>query len=233
MSSVLITGASRGFGRALAEEYATRGWTLFPLIRDPESVAELCKKAPGKCFPIVGDVTSEDIEDKIKSVISSNTGSLDILINNAGNIRKNYGFSGANPADMDEHFRVHCIGAFRCVRGSLEFLKKAPKPVIVNISSRRGSISRTVEGDLPVIYAYSIAKSAQNMLSVCLSADLSQYGIKVFAVHPGRLKTEVAPADADVDPSEAASRLADWIERADTDTPCGFHDIISGGIIGW
>jgi NAD(P)-dependent dehydrogenase (short-subunit alcohol dehydrogenase family) len=83
------------------------------------------------------------------------------------------------------------------------------------------------------IYAYNIAKSTQNMLTACLSVDLRQYGIKVFAVHPGRLKTEVAPADADVEPRVAAAKLADWIERTDENTPCGLYDLINGGLIEW
>jgi len=233
MPSILITGASRGFGRALADEYIERGWTIFPLLRSREMASEISRTAGYRCFPIIGDVTSADIEEKIVSVLGKHTEALDVLINNAGNIKKARGFEGANPEDMEEHFKVHCIGAFRCVRASIEFLKKSVKPVIVNISSRRGSISGTVTGELPRIYAYNIAKAAQNMLTACLSVDLRQYGIKVFAVHPGRLKTEVAPADADVEPRAAAAKLADWIDRTDENTPVGLNNLIEGGLIEW
>jgi NAD(P)-dependent dehydrogenase (short-subunit alcohol dehydrogenase family) len=113
------------------------------------------------------------------------------------------------------------------------FLKKAAEPVIVNISSRRGSIQGTLEGELASIYAYNIDKAAQNMLSACLSEDMRQYGIKVFAVHPGRLKTDVAPVDADVEPYAAAEKLADWVEQVDDKTPVGLHDLINGGLIEW
>jgi NAD(P)-dependent dehydrogenase (short-subunit alcohol dehydrogenase family) len=84
MLSVLITGTSRGFGRALTELYLERGCTVFPLLRSSEIAAEISRTNGNRCFPIIGDVTSADIEGKILSVLGKHTESLDVLINNAG-----------------------------------------------------------------------------------------------------------------------------------------------------
>ncbi|HPS78416.1 MAG TPA: hypothetical protein PLS53_09700, partial [Thermoanaerobaculaceae bacterium] len=58
-------------------------------------------------------------------------------------------------------------------------------------------------------------------------------GIRVLAVHPGRLRTTAAAADADTDPADAARALADWVERVDRDAPCACHDLMGGGLIEW
>ncbi len=58
-------------------------------------------------------------------------------------------------------------------------------------------------------------------------------GIRVFAVHPGRLRTSVAAADADTEPADAARELADWVERVDREAPVGCHDLMRGGLIEW
>jgi len=70
------------------------------------------------------------------------------------------------------------------------------------------------------------------MPSVLITGASRGFG-RVLAVIPGRLKTEVAPADADVEPRVAATKLADWVERVDDKTPCGFHDLINGGLTEW
>jgi NAD(P)-dependent dehydrogenase (short-subunit alcohol dehydrogenase family) len=116
---------------------------------------------------------------------------------------------------------------------ALPFLRKAPRPAVVNVSSRFGSIALTEQGQFRGLYAYAVAKSAQNMLSACLRQELGREGIRVFAVHPGRLKTAVAAADADTEPRAAAERLADWVDAAGPDAPCGLHDLMAGGLIPW
>jgi NAD(P)-dependent dehydrogenase (short-subunit alcohol dehydrogenase family) len=231
--SVLITGAGQGLGRELVRVYAANGWTTFPLVRKPEDVRQLAADHSPDCFPIVGDVGEDAVEKSIADALEAHSESLDVLINNAGNIKKERGLLRAEASDMLDHFNVHCIGALRCSRACLPFLRKAPRPVIVNITSRRGSISRTPFIDGGLIYAYKIAKAAQNMLTACLSEELRADKIRVFAIHPGGLKTSVAPPDADVEPSDAALRLSHWIDDADDTLDCACYDLTTGEIIDW
>ncbi len=233
MKTVLITGAGRGFGRALLHAFADRGWCLFPLVRDPRVADELASSYPD-CHPIIGDVTTDHVDQAIVETLQRNTEFLDLLVNNAGNIVKTPGVLGMTPAELVDHFEVHCAGAFRCVKAAFPFLARADKPLVVNISSRRGSFSFTRSE--PVVgraYAYRIAKCAQNMLTVCLDQELKQAGIRVFALHPGRLRTEIAPPDADTEPAQAAAALVTWVESIDRSAPCRLLDLMNHETLDW
>jgi NAD(P)-dependent dehydrogenase (short-subunit alcohol dehydrogenase family) len=230
MPAVLITGAGRGFGRAVLEEYLGRGWTAFPLVRDTR-VAESLSRAGS--HPIVADVASSEADGVIAAALDARGEPLDLLVNNAGSIRKLRGLASTEPEDLEGLFRVHCIGALRCTKAALPWLRRATRPLVVNVTSRFGSIERTAAGEFRGIYSYNVAKAAQNMLTACLDQELRAEGIRVFAVHPGRLRTSVGAADADTEPEAAARALADWVERIDRDAPCACHDLMGGGVIEW
>lgn len=230
MPSVLVTGASRGFGREIVEVYRRRGWTLFPLVRDAQIASAL---AADRCYPICADVGLTSVEDAIAAVLEARTASLDLLINNAGQVRKLRWLAQTSATDLEELFRVHVVGAFRCTRAALPFLRKSPRAAVVNITSRFGSTANAAGGDFRGIYSYSIAKSAQNMLTVCLDQELRKDGIRVFAVHPGRLRTSVAAVDADTDPAVAAAKLAEWLDSAGPDAECRLYDLMAGTVIPW
>lgn len=229
----MITGASRGFGRELVDVYATAGWVVFPLVRRQADGDDLLSVHGSPCHPIIGDVGQDSVAEAISRTLEKHSSSLDVLINNAGNIKKNRGILPAASDDMIDHFNVHCVGALRCTKAALPYLQNASRPVVVNISSRWGSISRTVSGQGGLIYAYQIAKCAQNMLSACLSQELRPENIRVFTVQPGRLKTSVAAADADIDPKDAAQRLFEWIDRVDDHPQFAFYDLMTGITIDW
>jgi NAD(P)-dependent dehydrogenase (short-subunit alcohol dehydrogenase family) len=231
MLSVLITGASRGFGRELADVYTRRGWTTFPLVRDP--VVAKAWAGSGRCHPICADVGSPAVESAVSAALANHNGGLNLLVNNAGDVRKLRWLPETAAEDVQELFRVHCVGALRCTRAALPFLRRAPMPMVVNITSRFGSIARRANGEFRGLYSYSIAKCAQNMLTVCLDRELRNEGIRVGAVHPGRLKTEAAAPDADIEPAVAAERLADWLNAVDRDADCLLYDLMEGGVIPW
>jgi len=231
MPSVLVTGAGRGFGRELGRVFLERGWTVFPLVRTPEALAGWARTE--RCFPLCADVGAADAEDAIGRALEARTSALDLLVNNAGQIHKRRWLSETVAEDMEELFRVHCVGAFRCTRAALPFLRRAEKPTVVNITSRFGSITQAVGGQFRGIYSYSIAKCAQNMLTVCLDQELRKEGIRVFAVHPGRLRTAAAAVDADTEPQVAAARLSEWVESVGRNAECGLHDLMAGGVIPW
>jgi NAD(P)-dependent dehydrogenase (short-subunit alcohol dehydrogenase family) len=231
MPSVLVTGAGRGFGREVAGVFLAEGWTVFPLVRTPQAMAAWA--GADRCFPLCADVGAEDAEEAIGRALEARTSALDLLVNNAGQIYKLRWLPETVAEDMEELFRVHCVGAFRCTRAALPFLRRAEKPTVVNITSRFGSIAQAVGGQFRGIYSYSIAKCAQNMLTVCLDQELRREGIRVFAVHPGRLKTSAAAVDADTEPRVAAVKLAKWVESVDRNAACDLYDLMGGGVIPW
>jgi NAD(P)-dependent dehydrogenase (short-subunit alcohol dehydrogenase family) len=231
MPSVLVTGAGHGFGRELGRVFLERGWTVLPLVRAPEDMAPWAEA--DRCFPLCADVGAADAEHAIGRALEARTSALDLLVNNAGQIHKRRWLSETVVEDVEELFRVHCAGALRCTRAALPFLRRAPRPIVVNVTSRFGSIARSAAGEFRGIYSYSIAKCAQNMLTVCLDQELRKEGIRVFAVHPGRLRTAAAAVDADTEPRVAAARLADWLDAIDRDADCFLYDLMGGGVLPW
>ena len=112
--------------------------------------------------------------------------------------------------------RVHVHGPIVCTQAALPWLRRAPLGTIVNVTSRLGSIARVAAGaydHLTISYAMRLSKAAQNMLTACLHRELMSEGIAIYAVHPGRLRTRMGSADADIDAGEAATRLLEWLDH--------------------
>ena len=77
-------------------------------------------------------------------------------------------------------------------------------------------------------YSYRVSKSAQNMLTLCLSQELRHEGISVCAVHPGTIRTDSGPPDPEMSAGEGAERLAAWILAADSSVDGGYFELDSG-----
>lgn len=231
MSNILITGASRGFGRALLDVFIEGGWRVFPLVRSQVDAERLLVEHSERCHPIVGDVGRNDVESAIRGILDNKASSLDLLVNNAGHIKKLRGLEQATAAEMIEAYEVHCTGALRCVRAALPFLRKGKCPTIVNITSRRGTFGWVGAYEGPSVYSYQIAKCAQNMLTLLLHQELRETGINVFAAHPGQLLTDVAPSDADTQPRTAAEAFFDLVGRLDNGFSGRCYDLMRGCFI--
>ena len=233
MKSVLITGASKGLGYALAEEFLKNNWIVYALARNINSIKILIDKYKDTCIPIQADVTSDNSADIIKKAIESNTNSLDLLINNAGNAEKLFGFDNVSPVDLDNHFKVHVSGAFRIIKSCLPFMENSKDPVIINVSSRKGSIQKINSGEYRILIPYQVAKAAQNMLTVCLNQEFKDSKIEIYAIHPGNIKTEVAPTDADTEPAESAAKIYNWVNLKDKPSVHNFYNIMDGKTLNW
>ena len=233
MRTVLITGTSKGLGKELLKVYLSEGWRVFALARKIESFAELKQQYSKSCFPIECDITDHNCSKLISETIHINGGNLDLLINNAGNAKKCFGIDNVIPEDLEDHFKVHVSGAFRVIKACLPFLKKANNALIIIVSSRKGSINNINSGTYRILLPYQIAKCAQNMLTVGLNQELKETNIKTYAIHPGNLKTDVAPPDADTDPSLAAVKIYHWIETDNKPPNHSFYSVMDDKILEW
>jgi NAD(P)-dependent dehydrogenase (short-subunit alcohol dehydrogenase family) len=207
MNKVLITGASRGLGLALAEQFSTIGFSLFLVVRSEESQANLRKQFPDANV-LVCDLTAEDYQSKLTAWLNGHT--IDIVINNAGSGTKAPSLAETEPQFLRKEFETNCIAVLTTVKGSLDALKRSLSPIVINISSRRGSLTMQSESAAKgsgCSYSYRISKAAQNMLSLCLADDLEDSDIKVVSIHPGRLLTDMAPKDALTTPEASARKL--------------------------
>ena len=134
---------------------------------------------------------------------------------------------------MEDHFNVHVSGTFRVIKTCLPYLQKSDNPIIVNMSSRKGSINKINSGAYRILFPYQIAKAAQNMLTACLNQELKETSIKTYAIHPGNLKTAVAPPDADTEPREAAIKIFNWITSGNKLSTNSFYSIMDNSILEW
>lgn len=210
--TVLITGAGRGLGLSLAQQFLKDRWTVFPLVRKESDARKFDSYERRICMPIVSDISMDTVGKDIRSVCRSAT--IDVLINNAG-----IGGTGSTLMEtMVEEtlslLNVHVLGALRVIQAILPQMKK--DGLILNMSSRFGSITKISSGDLDDIscsYSYRIAKAAQNMLTQCMCREFKHADIKICAIHPGRLRTGAASIDADKTPEEAAEKLIDMLAQ--------------------
>ena len=233
MKSVLITGVSRGLGYELLKIYLENNWKVYALARNIKNISSLISKYPNHCFPVEGDITENSISEKIRFSIESNTKILDLLINNAGNAKKCFGIENVTTELIEDHFKVHVSSVFRVIKACLPFLIKSNNPVIINVSSRKGSIHKINTGEYRILIPYQVAKAAQNMLTACLNQELRETQIKTYAIHPGNLKTDVAPPDANILPEDAAIQIYQWILNCRELPTDFFYNISDNSILEW
>ena len=227
--TVFITGGSRGLGFAFVETFLCRGWRVYATVRSERDAEKIGRLDASRCIPIIADITSERVQEEIKSQIPGSA-KIDLLINNAGAGGSWNDFEKTSLENVKQLFDVHCLGAMQVTQAL--FSRLSEHALIINISSRFGSITKVASGELDHIncsYSYKIAKSAQNMFTLSLSKEFEGTGRRACSVHPGKLKTASASKDADRLPGEAAEALFSKIE---TFVNGRFYDLFEGEL-GW
>jgi NAD(P)-dependent dehydrogenase (short-subunit alcohol dehydrogenase family) len=195
-STVLVTGANRGFGRALAAELLSRGATVYAGARNPDQV-----DLPG-AKPIAIDVTDPA---SVAAAVQA-TGDVTVLINNAGSATGSDLLAG----DLDDirlEMDTHYFGTLAVVRGFVPQIAANGGGAILNILSGLSWIS------FPEIGAYCAAKSAEWSLSNALRVQLADQGIRVAGLHVGYMDTDMAQTvtSAKSDPADIARIAVDGI----------------------
>lgn len=231
LKNILITGAARGLGFALASIFYNSGNRLFLVVRRKEDLKNLEQEFKGSGI-LVCDVTSPDYEEELSKLIGDEK--IDVVINNAGSMGKGSTTKETSTDQLLNEFKSHCGGALASVKGCLAGLEKSENPLVLNISSRRGSLSMQAQGKFKGIdcsFSYRMAKAAQNMLTISMAEDFLEKGIRVAAIHPGRLLTRMAPDDASLTPDESAKRIYDLIESGKIKT--GEFLCVENGSLSW
>lgn len=198
MARVLVTGGSRGIGAAVVRAFARRGHRVSFLYEKNEAAAGLVSQETGAA------ALRADVADKASVEAAFQTiGSVDILVNNAGICH--YGLiSQISPEQWDRLFAVNVRGIYNCVNAALPGMLREQSGSIVNLSSMWGQVGASCEA------AYSATKGAVIALTKALAKELGPSGIRVNAVAPGVILTDMV---ANVDPGI----LADLAEE----TPIG------------
>jgi short-subunit dehydrogenase len=184
-SRILITGASQGIGKALAELAALRGAKVLAAARSVELLQELQQqvKAKGGILEIVqADVTSAGDRQKMVQAAIDHFGGIDILVNNAG-IGATGHFMEADPDRLRKIFEVNFFGTTETTRAFLPLLKQGNRPALVNISSIAG------KRGIPSRSEYSASKFAVEGFSEALRPELAKDGIDLIVICPGLTQT--------------------------------------------
>lgn len=175
---VLVTGASRGIGRAVAAALAGRGYQVLGTSRNPDRVTD---RVEGILYLRLDLSDEGSIAD-----CAGKAGPVDILINNAG--QSQIGPAEELPQEkVREHFQVNVFGALHLAQLLLPGMRERGKGVIINIGSLAGRFA------LPFQSAYSASKFALAGFSWSLRNELRDFGIKVVLVEPNHYNTEIMP----------------------------------------
>ena len=209
---VLVTGASRGFGAALAATFAQRGARVFAGTRESRGGLDRAHaRFPERIARLLLDVTSDESVGLALAAVSRETDAIDVLVNNAA-IRSStvdHAIETIDFRDVARTFEVNSIGPLRVVQAFLPLLRRGERPVLVNVSSEAGSIGQCPRDRE---FDYCMSKAALNMASAIL-ANYLKGGVRVLSLHPGWLRTDMGGPRAALDPDDAAERAVALIER--------------------
>ncbi len=183
--TTVITGGSRGIGAAAVERFAARGDRVFFLYEKEHQAARAVAEKTG-ATPICCDVAdAEAVRQAFRRI-----GDVDILINNAGICY--YGLMSMMPEkDWDRIFAVNVKGIYHCVNAAMPSFLQKQKGSVINVTSMWGRVGASCEA------AYSATKGAVIALTKALAKELGPSGIRVNAVAPGVILTDMC---AGVDP---------------------------------
>jgi len=188
MHSVLVTGATSGIGRATALRFARDGASIFAVGRKAAALAEVAHAVElegGRCVPFDADVTDEAAPDAIASAARDAFGSLHTLVNAAG-IIANGTIENTTDAAWDDMLDVNLRAPFRLMRAVTPMLvAAAPKASVVNVSSVTGLRA------FPGVLAYCVSKAGVDQLTRCAALELAPHGVRVNAVNPGVVVTNL------------------------------------------
>ncbi|GAA4557163.1 SDR family oxidoreductase [Planotetraspora kaengkrachanensis] len=169
MSSVLITGASKGIGRAVAAELARRGHRVIATARRPETLADLPVDRRLRL-----DVTDqESVDQAIKDA-----GDIDVVVSNAGETVR-APLESVPLAEVERLFQLNTLGALRVAQGVLPAMRERGAGHLLFVSSIQGRLV------LPMIGPYGASKWALEALAETLAIETRHFGIKVSVVQPG------------------------------------------------
>ncbi len=206
----IVTGASRGLGRAIAKAYASEGAKLVVSSRPssptglPGTAAETAAEivaAGGVALAVACDVADEgQVKDMVQQAMDR-FGKIDVLVNNAGIMIPSEPFLDIGPERWDQLWAVNVRGPYLTCRCVVPIMKRQRRGSIVNIGSRAAN------GPSSGGTAYNSSKIAFHMFSQCLAEELKEYNIAVNVLSPGSMKSEGS--------SVIPWARHDWHERVD------------------
>jgi 3-oxoacyl-[acyl-carrier protein] reductase len=183
----LVTGAGSGIGRAIAEKLARDGERV--VVNDmnaatADEVIARIKESGGEATTAPGDVSDPQSVEQIMAAVREAYGSPEILVNNAGFLQQKR-FVDLTVEDFDRMIAVHLRGTFLCTRAVLPEMLSRGSGIVVNVASQLGQI-----GGIELCH-YSAAKAGIIGLTKSVAREVSTQGVRINAVAPGPINTEL------------------------------------------
>jgi len=206
MQNVLITGAGRGIGLEFARRFVAAGCHVHATVRDLSKADAL--RALGDAVTIhTCDVTSTANVEALADLLGDTP--IDVLINNAGVLlSRGDSFGNIDLGAFEEVLRVNTVAPVRVAQALAGNVARSDKKLIVNISSRMGSISEGGAG----AYSYRTSKAALNMAMATIAKDLQGQGVTVIVVHPGWVRTDMGGSSASLSVEQSVDGLMNVID---------------------
>lgn len=180
---VVITGASKGLGKALAVEFVQEGSQVIISARSRRELNTSAREIGAT--PYAADVTKEKEVIRLAKFAKQRFGKIDVWINNAGITIPHSSLEDLDPKDLHHMMEVNFFGTFHGSRAAASIMKKQRDGIIMNIVSMSALVGR------PRSIAYSASKWAVRGFTESLRLALQEKDISVIAVHPGGIKTTI------------------------------------------
>jgi NAD(P)-dependent dehydrogenase (short-subunit alcohol dehydrogenase family) len=209
----LVAGGGRGIGKAIARELAREGADVVIASRTLEQLKETAREIEDetgrRVIPRALDVTQREQVDQVVAEAAAELGGLHILVNSAslpgGSATATGPIETVDEDDLISDFNVKYVGALRCARAAIPFLKEQGWGRIINISGTNARNAGNLSGGARNVSLVHLTKT--------LSTQLGRYGITVNCIHPGTTRTERTPnllaaraSELGVSPEEAERR---------------------------
>lgn len=231
---VMVTGASRGIGRAIAVDLVDRGWRVAALARDAEALARLAAEAPtDRVLPLVADVTDGSAMAEAFAALAVRWGVPDLVVANAGVLTAVGPTWQVDPDLWWRDVEVNVRGVQLTMRDTLPAMVARGSGRLVVMSSGMGRVPS------PWASAYGASKAAVTHLASSVAEEVAGTGVTVFAISPGMVRTDMTdwpkallvhnPGPADM--PESAYLPTDAVAALVRDIASGRLDALSGRFI--
>lgn len=205
----VVTGATSGIGRETCRRLHAQGWRVAGAGRATERLSALAAELPG-FLPVALDVTQTDAAARLMDAASTHFGGIHALVNAAG-ILEAGSHETTTLAAWDRTMDLNVRAVFQMCQAAVPYLRAAePVGAIVNVSSVSGL------RPFPGVLAYCVSKAAVDQLTRCLAIELAPSGVRVNAVNPGVVVTELHRRGGMTEEAYAA-----FLERGQTTHPLG------------
>jgi NAD(P)-dependent dehydrogenase (short-subunit alcohol dehydrogenase family) len=191
MVDVLVTGASRGIGLGLVEEFLSRGARVFAGARRPTQspgLAALAARYPQKLILLVLDVRDEGVVKAAAEAVAAVTDGLDIVVNNAGVYYRTASFTEVTADQLTESLAVNVLGPLLVSQHFLPLLRSRPGARLVNVTMPTAAVSTLTQDDS---HPYVVSRFATNALTKMMANELAGSGITTIALYPGSVRTDM------------------------------------------